>query len=70
MPGRIRRVSNHWEQYLKLYDQISQSRSITELGKAQAAFFRQLANDYIKETEKLTLPVIKVKPDGAGTPNA
>ena len=52
-----------------LHDQISQSRTITELGKIHAAFFRQLANDYIKETEKLTHPVIKVKPDGSGAPN-
>ena len=63
-------VSNHWEEYLKLHDQISQSRSITELGKVQAAFFRQLAIDYIKETEKLTHPVIKAKSDGSGAPNS
>ena len=65
-----RLLSNHWEQYLKLHAEIPQSRSLTELGKVQAAFFRQFANDYIKETEKFTQPVIKVKPNGAGAPNA
>ena len=55
---------------LKLQDQILHSRSITELGSGQATFFRRFADDFIKETEKLTRPVIRAKPDGAGTPSA
>ena len=43
-----RLLSNHWEQYLKLHAEISQSRSLTEF----------------------TQPVIKVRPNGAGDPNA
>lgn len=65
-----RLFSNGWEQYLRLQDQILHSRSITELGSVQAAFFKQLADDFIKETEKLTRPVIRVKPDGNGAPSA
>ena len=63
-------LSDGWERYLKLHDQLSHSRTISELGSVQAAFFRQLADDFIKETEKLTHPSIRVKPDGAGTSNA
>lgn len=62
--------SYHLEQYPKLHDKTSRSHSITEVAKLQTAFFRQLANDLIKETEKLTLPVVKLKPNGAGAPNA
>ncbi len=48
---------NRWEQYLKLPDQISNCRSITELGNVQTAFLSQFANDYVHETEKLAKPV-------------
>jgi len=46
-----------WEQYLKLPDQVSHCRSITELGNIQAAFMSQFATDYMHETEKLAKPV-------------
>jgi len=46
-----------WEQYLKLPGQLSQCRSLTELGELQSAFLAQFANDYMQETEKLAKPV-------------
>ena len=46
-----------WEQYLKLPEQLSQCRSLTELGELQSAFLAQFANDYMQEAEKLAKPV-------------
>ena len=46
-----------WEQYLKLPEQLSQCRSLTELGELQSAFLTRFASDYMQETEKLAKPV-------------
>jgi hypothetical protein len=46
-----------WQQYLKLPDQVSHCRSVTELGNVQAQFLSQFANDYMRESEKLAQPV-------------
>ena len=48
---------HRWEQYLKLPEQLSHSRSVTELGNLQSSFLSQFANDYMQETEKLAKPV-------------
>ena len=48
---------HRWEQYLKLSEQLSQCRSLTELGNLQSSFLSQFANDYMQETEKLAKPV-------------
>ncbi|MGA8770702.1 MAG: hypothetical protein WB610_10065, partial [Rhodomicrobium sp.] len=45
------------EQYLKLPEQLSQCRSLTELKNLQSSFLSQFANDYMQETEKLARPV-------------
>jgi hypothetical protein len=52
--------SSRWEQYLKLSQQLSQCRSLTELGNLQSSFLNQFANDYIHETEKLAHPVAEL----------
>ena len=44
------------EQYLKLPEQLSQCRSLTELGNLQSSFLSQFSNDYMQETEKLAKP--------------
>ena len=41
------------EQYLKLPEQISQCRSLTELGELQSAFLSKFASDYLLEAGKL-----------------
>ncbi len=46
-----------WEQYLKLPEQLTQCRSLTEVGNMQAQFLSQFANDYMHETGKLAKPV-------------
>lgn len=46
-----------WEHYLKLPDQLSHCRSVTELGEAQAKFLNEFAGDYMSETSKLAQPV-------------
>ena len=48
---------HRWEQYLKLPEQLSQCRSLTELGELQSAFLTKFASDYMQETEKLAKPV-------------
>ena len=48
---------HRWEQYLKLPEQLSHSRSLTELENLQSSFLSQFANDYMQETEKLAKPV-------------
>ena len=45
------------EQYLKLPEQLSQCRSLTELAELQSAFLTKFASDYMQETEKLAKPV-------------
>ena len=50
-------ISGRWEQYLNLPGQISQCRSLTELGELQSAFLTKFASDYMQETEKLAKPV-------------
>jgi hypothetical protein len=52
--------SSRWEQYLKLPEQLSQCRSLTELGNLQSSFLNQFANDYMHETEKLAHPVAEL----------
>ena len=42
-----------WEQYLKLPEQLSQCRSLTELGELQSAFLSKFASDYVQEAGKL-----------------
>jgi hypothetical protein len=49
-----------WEQYLKLSEQVSHARSLTEFGNIQSQFMSQFANDYMHETEKLAKPVAEV----------
>jgi len=51
---------SRWEQYLKLSDQLSQCRSLTELGNLQGSFLSQFAKDYMHETEKLAHPVAEL----------
>ena len=46
-----------WAQYLKLPEQLSQCRSLTELGELQSAFLAQFAAGYLQETAKLAHPV-------------
>jgi hypothetical protein len=46
-------ISGRWEQYLNLPKQISQCRSLTELGELQSAFLSKFANDYLLEAGKL-----------------
>ena len=41
------------EQYLKLPEQLSQCRSLTELGEPQSAFLSKFASDYMQEAGKL-----------------
>jgi hypothetical protein len=51
---------NRWEQYLKLPGQLSQCRSLTEIGNLQTSFLSQFANDYMNETQKLAQPVAEL----------
>ena len=46
-------LGGRWEQYLKLPEQISQCRSLTELGELQSAFLSKFASDYTQEAGKL-----------------
>ena len=57
------------EQYLKLPEQISQCRSLTELGNLQSSFLSQFANDYMQETEKLAKPVADLAREVAVLPH-
>jgi len=61
---------SRWEQYLKLPEQLSQCRSLTELGNLQSSFLSQFAKDYMHETEKLAKPVAELMASGAGAKNA
>ena len=49
-----------WEQYLKLSEQLSQCRSLTEFGNLRSSFLDQFAKDYMHETEKLAHPVAEL----------
>ena len=60
---------HRWEQYLKLPDQLSHSRSLTELGNLQSSFLSQFANDYMQETEKLAKPVADLAREVAVLPH-
>jgi hypothetical protein len=51
---------SRWEQYLKLPEQLSQCRSLTEFGNLQSSFLSQFAKDYMHETEKLAHPVAEL----------
>ena len=46
-------LGGRWEQYLNLPEQISQCRSLTELGELQSAFLSKFASDYLLEAGKL-----------------
>ncbi len=59
--------SSRWEQYLKLPEQLSQCRSMTELGNLQSSFLSQFASDYMHETEKLAQPMAELM-KGLGAP--
>jgi hypothetical protein len=61
---------NRWEHYLKLPDQLSQCRSLTEFGNLQTSFLSQISSDYIHETEKLGGPVAEVMTSLAGAKSA
>jgi len=45
--------SQRCEQHLKLPEQLSQCRSLTELGELQSAFLSKFASDYLLEAGKL-----------------
>jgi hypothetical protein len=62
--------SSRWEQYLKLPEQLSQCRSLTELGNLQSSFLSQFANDYRHETEKLAHPVAELMTNWSNSKNA
>jgi hypothetical protein len=62
--------SSRWEQYLKLPEQLSQCRSLTELGNLQSSFLSQFANDYRRETEKLAHPVAELMANRSNQKNA
>ena len=51
--GALAILGGRWEQYLNLPGQISQCRSLTELGELQSAFLSKFANDYLLEAGKL-----------------
>ena len=57
------------EQYLKLPEQLSQCRSLTELENLQSSFLSQFANDYMQETEKLAKPVADLDREVAVLPH-
>ncbi len=60
---------HRWEQYLKLPEQLSQCRSLTELENLQSSFLSQFANDYMQETEKLAKPVADLAREVAVLPH-
>lgn len=62
--------SNRWEQYLKLPEQLSQCRSLTELGNLQSSFLNQFAKDYRHETEKLAHPAAELMTNWSNSKNA
>ena len=62
--------SSRWEQYLKLPQQLSQCRSLTELGTLQSSFLNQFAKDYMHETEKLAHPVAELMTNLSNSKNA
>jgi sulfite reductase alpha subunit-like flavoprotein len=51
---------SRWEHYLKLPEQLSQCRSLTEFGNLQSSFLSQFAKDYMHETETLAHPVAEL----------
>ena len=57
------------EQYLKLPEQLSQCRSLTELENLQSSFLSQFADDYMQETEKLAKPVADLAREVAVLPH-
>ncbi len=62
--------SNRWAVYLKLPQQLSQCRSMTEFGTLQGSFLSQFATDYMHETEKLAQPVTELMASWTGPKNA
>ena len=62
--------SSRWEQYFKLPQQLSQCRSLTELGTLQSSFLNQFAKDYMHETEKLAHPVAELMTNLSNSKNA
>jgi sugar phosphate isomerase/epimerase len=55
-----------WEHYLKLPDQLSHCRSVTELGEVQSKFLSEFASDYMSESTKLAQPVADAMTNLAG----
>jgi len=53
-------LRDRWAQYLKLPEQLTQCRSLTELGKLQSAFLHEFASDYMQEMEKRAQPVAEL----------
>jgi hypothetical protein len=51
---------DRWAQYLKLPEQLSQCRSVTDLGRLQSAFLNEFAHEVMNETEKLAQPVAEL----------
>ena len=62
--------SSRWEQYLKLPEQLSHCRSLTELKNLQSSFLNQFANDYMQETEKRAHPVAELMTNLSNSKNA
>ncbi len=46
-----------WEQYLKLPGQLAHCQTPADLQQVQTNFLSQFANDYVRETGKLSRPV-------------
>ena len=60
---------SRWEQYLKLPSELSQCRSLSELGNLQASFLSQFASDYMQESQKLAQPVAELMMSWTGEKN-
>ena len=60
---------SRWEEYLKLPSQLSQCRSLSELGNLQASFLSQFASDYMQESQKLAQPVAELMTSWTGEKN-
>jgi hypothetical protein len=54
--GLCRFFGHRWEEYLRLYDQVTRCRSASEFGQIQTAFLTGLAADYANESAKLMQP--------------
>ena len=48
--------AGRWEQYLKLTEQLAHCNTPADMGQVQTEFLSQFANDYMRETSKLSVP--------------